>query len=99
MPGGVRGGTAGTLLLDVMRLREGIERFLITDINNPAASASAQSEIFIMMDVVSLEVSDFSHVPGGSNALYMDGYVAFVKYPSTAPVNVGTATLLYGNSA
>ncbi len=29
----------------IYRLREGIERFLITDINNPASNARAQSEI------------------------------------------------------
>jgi hypothetical protein len=32
----------------IYRLREGIERFLITDINNPAASSKAQSEIFVL---------------------------------------------------
>jgi prepilin-type N-terminal cleavage/methylation domain-containing protein/prepilin-type processing-associated H-X9-DG protein len=32
------------------RLREGIERFFITDINNPAAGAMAQSTIPVMMD-------------------------------------------------
>jgi len=32
------------------RLREGIERFFITDINNPAGSAKAQSELAIMWD-------------------------------------------------
>ncbi|HUW61781.1 MAG TPA: DUF1559 domain-containing protein, partial [Candidatus Bathyarchaeia archaeon] len=36
--------------LTVYRLREGIERFFITDINNPAASALAQSEVWIMSD-------------------------------------------------
>lgn len=35
----------------VYRLREGIERFMITDINNPAASAKAESSIFVMLDV------------------------------------------------
>jgi len=35
----------------VARLREGAERFQITDINNPAASAKGQSEILIMYDV------------------------------------------------
>jgi prepilin-type N-terminal cleavage/methylation domain-containing protein/prepilin-type processing-associated H-X9-DG protein len=34
----------------IYRLREGIERFFITDINNPAASAKAQSEIPIQWD-------------------------------------------------
>lgn len=39
-------GTTGT----VFRLREGIERFFITDINNPAGSAKAQSDLPIMWD-------------------------------------------------
>jgi prepilin-type N-terminal cleavage/methylation domain-containing protein/prepilin-type processing-associated H-X9-DG protein len=71
------------------RLREGIERFLITDINNPAATARAQSEIFIMLDQFSTYTSAFNHIPGGSNVLYMDGHVAFVRYQElngTAPV-------------
>jgi prepilin-type N-terminal cleavage/methylation domain-containing protein/prepilin-type processing-associated H-X9-DG protein len=78
----------------VYRLREGIERFLITDINNPAASAKAQSEIFIMFDMIAVAVEGFNHVPGGSNVLYMDGHVEFVKYPGAAPVNVGVATAI-----
>ena len=32
------------------RLRDGIERFFITDINNPAAGAAAQSQIAVMFD-------------------------------------------------
>jgi prepilin-type N-terminal cleavage/methylation domain-containing protein/prepilin-type processing-associated H-X9-DG protein len=75
----------------VYRLREGIERFLITDINNPAASAEAQSEIAMMFDAVSTYVGDYSHVPGGANTLYMDGHVAFLKYPSDFPVSVAWA--------
>jgi prepilin-type N-terminal cleavage/methylation domain-containing protein/prepilin-type processing-associated H-X9-DG protein len=75
------------------RLREGIERFFITDINNPAASAMAQSEIPVMYDV-SIWVSapqggdaSFNHLPGGGNALFMDGHVEFMKYPSTYPIS------------
>lgn len=75
----------------VFRLREGIERFLITDINNPGASASASSEIYMMFDYVSTFVSDFNHVPGGSNVLYMDGHVKFLRYPSEAPVSTSFA--------
>ncbi len=71
----------------VYRLREGIERFMITDINNPAASAMAQSEIWVSLDVISTNVQDFSHVPGGANVLFMDGHVEFVRYPGNAPVN------------
>lgn len=65
----------------VYRLREGIERFLITDINNPAASATAQSEIQIMCDLVATSQGDFNHVPGGANVLYLDGHVEFIRYP------------------
>ncbi|MBX7257502.1 MAG: DUF1559 domain-containing protein [Candidatus Hydrogenedentes bacterium] len=68
--------------LQVRRLREGIERFFISDINNAAASSMGQSELAVYFDVVSEKVQNFSHVPGGSNVLFMDGHVQFVKYPS-----------------
>ena len=71
----------------VYRLREGIERFKITDINNPAASAVAQSELAALFDEVTANAKQFNHVPGGSNVLYMDGHVDFLKYPSTFPVS------------
>ena len=75
-------------------VREGVERFLITDINNPAGSASAQTTVSIMFDKAKgTQGSDYSgqggsgsamfnHVPGGANILYMDGHVSFVKYPA-----------------
>jgi prepilin-type N-terminal cleavage/methylation domain-containing protein/prepilin-type processing-associated H-X9-DG protein len=69
----------------IYRLREGIERFLITDINNPAASAKAQSQVFAMCDNLSTTAQDFNHVPGGANVLFMDGHVEFVKYPGDPP--------------
>ena len=63
------------------RLREGIERFLITDINNPAASAAAQSELAIFWDELSGdEGTHFNHLPGGCNVLYMDGHVEYIRY-------------------
>lgn len=77
--GGNNGGNT------LYRLREGIERFLITDINNPAASARAQSEIFIMWDAVSTFISAFNHIPGGANVLYLDGHVAFQRYDLNGP--------------
>jgi prepilin-type N-terminal cleavage/methylation domain-containing protein/prepilin-type processing-associated H-X9-DG protein len=70
----------------VFHLKEGIERFLITDINNPAGAAIAQSSTFIMWDRVSSNPQDFNHVPGGSNVLYMDGHVEFIKYPGKSPL-------------
>lgn len=84
----------------VFRLREGIERYLITDINNPAASAKAQSEVAIMWDALSTVVENYNHLPGGSNVLYQDGHVEFQKYPSGEyPVNPFTANFAGGLQA
>jgi prepilin-type N-terminal cleavage/methylation domain-containing protein/prepilin-type processing-associated H-X9-DG protein len=76
------------------RLRDGIERFFITDINNPAGSAMAQSTLPIMYDAWADNVgwnggggiSFFNHLPGGSNVLYMDGHVQFIKFGADFPV-------------
>ena len=88
------------------RLRDGIERFFITDINNPAAGAQAQSSIAVLFDVWAAGQRDpgrptweqghfggdadsllnFNHVPGGSNVLYMDGHVEFLRYGEKYPV-------------
>ncbi len=77
------------------RLRDGIERYFITDINNPAAGARAQSDIVVMMDSVSqyggdqpgasADTARFNHAPGGSNILYMDGHVQFVRWDGGEP--------------
>lgn len=85
-------GTGGGAAVRV--LREGVERFMITDINNPAGSAMAQSDIPVMWDTFGAgSFADsgeaqvvFNHVPGGSNVLYMDGHVVFVKYPGVFPI-------------
>jgi prepilin-type processing-associated H-X9-DG protein len=69
----------------IYRLREGIERFMITDINNPAASAMAQSELAVMWDMISAEpggLAAMNHVPGGCNVLYFDGHVEWIRYPN-----------------
>lgn len=78
----------------IYRLKEGVERFLITDINNPAATARAQSGLAVMWDEISGdEASHFNHVPGGCNVLFMDGHVAFFRYSgpygNSFPVNEG----------
>jgi prepilin-type processing-associated H-X9-DG protein len=83
--------------MNMYRLREGIERFFITDINNAASSTKAQSEIAVMYDATSSKISQssawgttysvFNHIPGGANVLYMDGHVEFLKYPSKYPVS------------
>jgi prepilin-type N-terminal cleavage/methylation domain-containing protein/prepilin-type processing-associated H-X9-DG protein len=71
----------------IYRLRQGIERFLITDINNPAASAEAASELPVMWDEIfgSERIGSFNHIPGGINCLFFDGHVEFLKYPSSFP--------------
>ncbi len=75
--------------MSIWRLREGVERFMITDIDNPASSAMAQSDIPIMWDE-SFNIQDedwyFNHVPGGANVLYMDGHVTFVRFPGKFPL-------------
>lgn len=86
-PPPVAAGSNGSAVL--LRLREGIERFFVTDINNAAASAKAQSAIPIQLDTLGSDYSTnarstetFNHLPGGSNVLYLDGHVTFVKYRS-----------------
>ncbi len=64
----------------LVRLREGIERIFITDINNPGASSRAASDVVILHDAVSPEPEHFNHVPGGANVLYLDGHVEFQKW-------------------
>lgn len=70
----------------VLRLKEGIERFTITDINNPAGASQAQSTIPVMWDdVINRQtngVVKMMHIGGGANTLYMDGHVSFNTYPS-----------------
>lgn len=83
----------------VYRLREGIERFMVTDINNPSGSAQAQSEIFVAYDATSTDVADYNHVPGGANVLFMDGHVEFIRYPGEPPVNERFAAFTGGITA
>jgi len=66
--------------VELYRLKEGIERFFITDINNPAGSALAQSTLACAWDVTSTVPDQFNHIPGGSNVLFMDGHVEFQRY-------------------
>lgn len=85
----------------IYRLREGIERFLITDINNAAATAQAQSTVWIMMDLISGAgaIQYFNHIPGGCNVLFLDGHVDYIRYikdeqGATPPVMPSLATII-----
>ncbi|HOJ33639.1 MAG TPA: DUF1559 domain-containing protein [Candidatus Hydrogenedentes bacterium] len=101
--------TPGGPTVNLMRLREGIERFFITDINNPAASTAAQSDIVVMHDLTKVHQGSsmqkqwqFNHIPGGANILFMDGHVEFARYPSGTWGNrlwpVCEAYVRYGNT-
>ena len=75
-------------------LREGIQRFLITDINSPASESTASSTVPILWDAFAQSLdgvtfssrgfaegtTTFNHLPGGANVLYMDGHAAFLTY-------------------
>lgn len=76
------------------KVREGIERFLITDINHPEYAAKAESSIFVMFDQYAQinpgqpwSSACFNHIPGGCNVLYMDGHVEFITYPGKFPLD------------
>lgn len=89
-PRGTSGGSS------VLRLRDGVERFFITDINNTAAGAKATSALPVMWDFFASTATGtgatpsflgqgtlkFNHLPGGSNVLFLDGHVEFLKYAS-----------------
>lgn len=79
----------------LFRLRHGIERFLITDINNPAGSAMAASNVPLMWDHISSNVGAFAHAPGGGNVLYLDGHVQFHRYPADRfPVSIDSGRFM-----
>ena len=92
--GGLGEETGNTGTNTIYRLREGIERLLITDINNPGSgSCCSQSNVYIMLDTVSTTTQNFNHIPGGSNVLCMDGHVEFISYPGKYPVCMEAATV------
>lgn len=83
----------------IYRLREGVERFMITDINNPGASAQAQSSLPIMWDRIGASGSNlrnFAHIPGGCNVLYMDGHTEWSKYVGDYPTTIMNGIIARG---
>jgi len=77
----------------VFRIKEGIERFMITDYANPGGSAMAQGDIHVMWDHASTNPQGYNHIPGGSNVLFMDGHVEFVKFKEKVPMKIGNTYL------
>jgi prepilin-type processing-associated H-X9-DG protein len=64
----------------VLRLREGIERFFITDIQNPVAGVEASASIPLLIE------RPGNHVPFGGNVLFMDGHVEFIRFGTKWPM-------------
>ncbi len=93
-------GTGGGNIL--YKLREGVERFLITDINNAGSTSQAQSAVPVMWDTFGNPTNSaataggavFNHIPGGCNVLYMDGHATFTKFPGDFPIVKDSGILL-----
>lgn len=65
----------------ILRLREGLDRLLITNTLDRASANRSQSEIPVMWDQISGdEPEHFNHVPGGCSVVYLDGHVEFLRY-------------------
>lgn len=75
----------------IFPLKEGAERFLITDINSSSGGSKSQSSIATMSDIIATAPYYFNHVPGGGNILYMDGHVEFIRYPGKDFASQGMA--------
>jgi len=60
-------------LTKTVRVREGIERVFITDINNPGASGRAQSSIPVMFDLISAPNPTTSAFPDPINGVPVGG--------------------------
>jgi prepilin-type N-terminal cleavage/methylation domain-containing protein/prepilin-type processing-associated H-X9-DG protein len=65
----------------VNRLTQGVDRFLVTDINTIfTGDETGASVIPVMWDQISTMITEFNHVPAGQNCLYLDGHVEFHRY-------------------
>jgi prepilin-type processing-associated H-X9-DG protein len=72
---GVGGGST------TYRLTQGVDRFLIKDINSVFTGKETGASIVpVMWDQISTDITQFSHVPAGQNCLYLDGHVEFHRY-------------------
>lgn len=63
----------------IFRIREGVHRFFITDINDPRASQRTQSTIPVIIERPGLHTD-------GANVLFFDGHVEFIEYPGEFPM-------------
>ncbi|MBI2433033.1 MAG: DUF4190 domain-containing protein [Candidatus Hydrogenedentes bacterium] len=80
-----RGSMGGNVFY---RVREGVERI--------DGAELTQAEIPVMWDRFSFGpyAASFNHVPGGSNVLFMDGHIEFVRYPGRWPLTRAAGEIL-----
>jgi prepilin-type N-terminal cleavage/methylation domain-containing protein/prepilin-type processing-associated H-X9-DG protein len=82
---GMNGGWGNGGGKRINRLAMGVDRFLISDINNTLTDdLTGASTVPLMWDQISTAITEFSHVPAGQNCLYLDGHVSFVRYDRTS---------------
>ena len=71
--------------LTIYRLRNGIERFAISDVNDAAASSMSETSVAVLWDTVRPKFgwlgTEVNHTPLAGNVLFMDGHVEFARYP------------------
>lgn len=82
-----RGNAGGSR---IYRIREGIERVIFTEAVDPTVTTKVKSELPVMWDHIELglpyradRLKRFNHVPDGTNVLYMDGHVEWLRFPSS----------------
>jgi prepilin-type N-terminal cleavage/methylation domain-containing protein/prepilin-type processing-associated H-X9-DG protein len=65
------------------RVRDGVNRLFIEDINRPELTAIAETEIPLLFDSMAVQGRHLPNhiVPPGGNVLYMDGHVEYMRFP------------------
>ncbi len=73
---------------DIRYFREGVERFAITDLQNPAIASQARARQALMWDrtepnpdVTAANTKVWPHPTMAANVLFMDGHVELTAYP------------------
>ncbi len=79
IPGGHGPGNRNTFF----RIRDGINRMFIEDINRPGMTAVPETRIPLLFDTMALYGRYLPNhvVPPGGNVLYMDGHVEYMRFP------------------
>ncbi len=65
------------------RVKYGVNRMFIEDVNRPGLTAIADTKIPLLFDTMTLYGRHVPNhvVPPGGNVLYMDGHVQYMRYP------------------